>query len=633
MHCPDGVQNLWPTTVASRPEGKQRMHRLAVAQLMTRRGWLMRGESVIASTGLTLAVILLVAMAASAWWTLRTQRQTMQAARQEQLNALGGLLSHSAEALLTSDELAKVRLMISDAARSYSLAGCRIVLSDGQVVADIESSKITAHRLPDSWSPDPSTAQASAEPDAYTFPLQIGERGEARLELWSQPVDGALKSWETQAGFGLIGAIGMLALLVTYRRMRSQLRAMGAIREALLARHGGEKSHAAMFVRHPAPEAKVWNELIAENERLNTELLVERVREEANAGRDSGNDLEGVCDAMWQGLLLIDDQMRIKYANGAAAVLLRTTREEMTGKEVTSLALDNSLLDPIRQVVSGSLRRRVTNEVKLEGENGQGVLRFHVRPVRRGDRAAAMVIVEDVTQQRLAEEARNLFVAQATHELRMPLTNIRLYTESALEEGERDVAVRAKCLNVINQESKRLERIVGDMLSVAEIEAGTLKLRMGDLRLETLFEELKNDYQAQANEKQITLKFNLPPKLPAIKADRDKIVLALHNLIGNAIKYTPAKGTVNVNVEITERHLIVEVADTGIGINPEESELIFDKFYRSKDARVAEIAGTGLGLSVARELIRLHRGDITVRSQLNQGSTFTLTIPTMLEAA
>ena len=244
-----------------------------------------------------------------------------------------------------------------------------------------------------------------------------------------------------------------------------------------------------------------------------------------------------------------------------------------------------------------------------------------------------MVIIEDITQQRLAEEARNLFVAQATHELRMPLTNIRLYTESALDEGERDVAVRSKCLNVINQESKRLERIVGDMLSVAEIEAGTLKLRTGDVRLETLFEELRADYQGQAAEREISLIFNLPPKLPAIKGDRDKIVLALHNLIGNAIKYTPPKGSVNVNVEVTENQLIVEVTDTGIGVSPEETELIFEKFYRSKDKRVAEITGTGLGLSVAREVIRLHRGDINVRSQLNQGSTFTMTVPILLEAA
>ena len=613
------------------------MLRSAVEQLIARRGWLVRGESIVASTGLALAVILLGAMATFAWWTLRAQSDVVAKAQHDQTRTVGALLAQSAETLLAAEELSAVRRLISDTARFNHVRECRIVLGNGEVIADATTSKITAPKLPASWATDAEGVLEEAainEAGLFEFPIEIAGRGSARLQMSLFSVQSNWQSWETQAGMGLIGAVGMLALLIIYRRMRGRLWAMGAIRESLLAKHDGEQSFAALAIdARSGPEAKAWNDLIGENQRLRTQLLAEQIHEPRDAQRDGGSDLEGVCDAMWQGLLLIDDHLQIKYANGAAAVLLRAKREEMIGSDVTTLAVDNSLIDPIRKVVDGTIRRRVTSEVKLEGDSGQGVLRFNVRPVRRGDTAAAMVIIEDITQQRLAEEARNLFVAQATHELRMPLTNIRLYTESALDEGERDVAVRSKCLNVINQESKRLERIVGDMLSVAEIEAGTLKLRTGDVRLETLFEELRADYQGQAAEREISLIFNLPPKLPAIKGDRDKIVLALHNLIGNAIKYTPPKGSVNVNVEVTENQLIVEVTDTGIGVSPEETELIFEKFYRSKDKRVAEITGTGLGLSVAREVIRLHRGDINVRSQLNQGSTFTMTVPILLEAA
>src|SRR6185436_8456189 len=116
----------------------------------------------------------------------------------------------------------------------------------------------------------------------------------------------------------------------------------------------------------------------------------------------------------------------------------------------------------------------------------------------REDSAAAMVVIEDITQQRAAEESRHAFVAQVTHELRTPLTNIRLYVETAIDEGESDPKLQSKCLNVINAEARRLERIVGDMLSVAEIEAGSLKLRSDDVQLETLFAELKDDYTPQA---------------------------------------------------------------------------------------------------------------------------------------
>src|SRR5205085_9683262 len=122
-----------------------------------------------------------------------------------------------------------------------------------------------------------------------------------------------------------------------------------------------------------------------------------------------------------------------------------------------------------------------------------------------------------ITQQRVAEEARNSFVAQATHELRTPLTNIRLYVETAIEEGEGNPATRAKCLNVINGEARRLERIVGEMLSVAEIEAGSFKINKDEVRLEPLFQELQADYQQQAADKRIDLRFNLPPKYPNLR--------------------------------------------------------------------------------------------------------------------
>lgn len=243
-----------------------------------------------------------------------------------------------------------------------------------------------------------------------------------------------------------------------------------------------------------------------------------------------------------------------------------------------------------------------------------------------------MILIEDVTQQRVADAARNVFVAQASHELRTPLTNIRLYVEQLLD-GEPTPDDRAQAINVISQESRRLERIVSDMLSVAEIEAGQLRIVEDDVRLDALFADLEADYRAQAEDKNLDLRFDLPPKLPVIQGDRDKIALALHNLIGNALKYTPAGGTVRVIVADDEQNLTVDVVDTGIGISPEDAERVFDKFYRAKDRRVAELTGTGLGLALAREVIRLHGGEVTVQSELDKGSTFTLSIPIHARAA
>jgi signal transduction histidine kinase len=256
-----------------------------------------------------------------------------------------------------------------------------------------------------------------------------------------------------------------------------------------------------------------------------------------------------------------------------------------------------------------------------------------VRPIRRGDTGIAMIVIEDITQQRAAQRASHAFVAQATHELRTPLTNICLYVETALDEGENDPKVRQESLNVINTEARRLERMVGDILSMSEIEAGALRLRRDDVRTKELFAELQADYMAQAREKQIDLSFQLPPKLPVLLGDRDKISLGLHNLVGNAIKYTPEGGKITVCVTVEGDMLSMEVSDTGIGISEEDCRHIFDRFYRAKDRRVGEVTGSGLGLAIAREVIALHGGDITVRSEPNKGSTFTLLLPVNREAA
>ncbi|MHC5002492.1 MAG: sensor histidine kinase, partial [Planctomycetota bacterium] len=141
------------------------------------------------------------------------------------------------------------------------------------------------------------------------------------------------------------------------------------------------------------------------------------------------------------------------------------------------------------------------------------------------------------------------------------------------------------------------------------------------------------DYRSSASEKRITLQFDLPPKLPVIHADRDKISMALHNLIGNAIKYTPADGRVEVRVRADGELLVVEVVDNGIGIKEEELDRVFEKFYRADDGRVSEITGSGLGLALAREVVRMHGGDITARSQLDKGSTFTMSVPAVRKAA
>jgi PAS domain S-box-containing protein len=594
------------------------------------RGWLARGESVVAFVGIALAAILLAVTAGSAWWTLKTHERGVETARRERVRAVAAILAPSVERLLAAGEVSAARRLVTQAAADNGLAVCRVILGDGQTAADSDPGKIDARDLPDQWEGEP---VAAASKDGWTVPVDVEGRGRALLIVEPEAGLGHGQWWEAEAGIGVIGALGMAALWVVYRTIRRRMGALGAIGEALAAAQAGETATAALRISESfGPSALAWNNLLEERERLRTQVPA---ASGAGEGPRRGQEevLFSACDAMWQGLLLVDDRMRVKYANGAAANFLGVKREGLIGAEAATRLGDRGVIDAVLSVASGTSRQRATVEVKRQGERGDCVLRFSVRPVRREDSAAAMVLIEDVTQQRVADEARNAFVAQATHELRTPLTNISLYVETLVEDGEADPATRAKCLNVIGQECKRLERIVGDMLSVSQIEAGSLKLTTDDVRLAALFEEIEGDYTAQAQDKELTLKFNLPPKLPVIQGDRDKIVLALHNLIGNALKYTPAGGAVSVTVEEAGGKLLVVVADNGIGIKEDEQELIFEKFYRAKDKRLSGITGSGLGLALARQVARMHGGDVTVRSQIDKGSTFTMVLPAAAPAS
>jgi len=596
---------------------------------------ILRGESAVASMGIVLAAIMLTSMSLLAWWTLRTQNQSLDEARQREVQAIATILSQSAETMLETNELSAMRRLVADSARDHHLDVCRIVLPDGQIVADANPGKITAHKLPAKWGVVPATlADPTFKNLSATIPLAVGGRGPAKLEIIAARADSLWLYWQTQAGVGVIGAGALLAILAVYRILRGKLIAMGAIGEALRAAAKGETNPDVLTVSPDfGPEAQAWNDLLAQKDQFKKQAVADQVHELLGARRETKSDLEAAFDCLSQGLILVDEKMRAKYANGAAAIFLNTKREELVGSDISGLLFDNQVQDELEAVAVKGSKRRSTIEVKRPEASGSGVLKFSIRPVRREDPGAAMLIIEDITQQRVAEESRNTFIAHATHELRSPLTNIRLYVESAIDAGEADPQSRTKALNIINQESRRLERIVGEMLSISEIEAGAFKLYSSDIYLDQLFEEVKPDYMLQAEEKNISLSFNLPPKLPVIKGDRDKIMVAIHNLIGNAIKYTPNNGKVTINVEIKDKQLVVDVIDTGIGIKDEDLEKIFDKFYRAKDPRVGKITGTGLGLTLAQEVIRLHGGSISVQSQLDKGSTFTVTLPTYAEAA
>lgn len=265
-----------------------------------------------------------------------------------------------------------------------------------------------------------------------------------------------------------------------------------------------------------------------------------------------------------------------------------------------------------------------------DNEDGQNLSSYRVRVIplpQARHQGECVVLVRDVSQQIRAESAREEFITQVTHELRTPLTNIRAYAETLSSGMFDDPNLITECYNVITKETRRLSRLIEDILSVSQLEVGTIELAIGDVDLKTLLGEGVRDVRGVADEKNIDLQLVLPAKLELIRGDRDKLAVVINNLLGNAIKYTPANGNILVGCQFTGNGVVITVKDNGLGIDPADHGRIFEKFQRAGDPEVQSEPGTGIGLYTAREIVRRHGGGIELVSEKGKGSTFLVRLP------
>lgn len=598
--------------------------------------YFVRGESLVATTGMAFIAILAFAVGGVVWVSARTIDDSSIAQIEQQIRQTSLLLASQVELRLSDGDLAGLRRLMLDAAASGVVEECEVRLPDIGIIASSNPSQSTHQELPKTWKSSEEivasiTHDEQSNRTVVLEPLTVDGRSGGTLKIVVGHSIQVIGSDSIRASSVGIASVGLVLMLMVYRRFRNRLGALAAIGEALKAAAQGERRMPCLVVgENLGPEAAIWNTMLAERENIKQEMIeLEVVEAQASGGVESVG-LPAACNTLTQGIMLIDADLRMIYVNGAACVFLRVNHDRIMDIAFDQVSGFEQLTETVRGVLqkTGS-SRQVLELGKTDGEADSGaVLRVVVTRVEQDEVPRAMVFIEDITQQRLADDSQNAFIAQATHELRTPLTTIRLYAEEAIESGSEDGEIVEKALNVINSETRRLERIVGDMLCVAEIEAGSLSIHPDSIRTEQLFTELAEDYEAQAKSKSIEMVFDLPPKFPTINADRDRLGQALHNLIGNAIKYTPSGGRVEVRVEFADDNSMkFEVIDNGIGIDESQQERIFDRFSRADDRRIAKVTGSGLGLALAREIARLHGGDVAVESEIDQGSVFTLTIP------
>jgi PAS domain S-box-containing protein len=378
----------------------------------------------------------------------------------------------------------------------------------------------------------------------------------------------------------------------------------------------------------------------------------ERKRAEA-ALAESEAKFRALVETTQEWVWAVDEDGRHTYSNPGVERILGYRPEELLGRDgvelvheddrdrVTWLAHDENVRKEGWSGIvlrwrhkDGSYRYVETSATPILDEAGElrgfrGTDRDVTERIRAEEERERMLALERAQNQRLREldKLKDEFIALVSHELRTPLTSIRGYTELLLDGAAGDLSDdQRQFLGVVERNSQRLLHLVGDLLFLAQIEAGKLALDVGAVDLAAVASESVEAARPAADEKQITLTLATGP-VPLLAGDHSRIGQLFDNLVSNAVKFTPSGGRVDVRVRSSRGRAVIEVRDSGIGIPKAERKFLFQRFFRTSTATQQAIQGTGLGLAISKAIVQAHGGSIAVESEEGAGTTFRVSLP------
>ncbi len=365
-------------------------------------------------------------------------------------------------------------------------------------------------------------------------------------------------------------------------------------------------------------------------ENINNIILV--LQEKIRSAQAEKGKLEAVFTGMAEGIVLLDARNRIDTVNQGMERMIGRKREDivaMTPLEAFRSIPLHDALERFRET-----RETVCQEVSL-GDDRPVVMDVTISAVQgeTGEGRKTVLVFHDVTRLKKLERIRTDFVANVTHEIRTPLTAIIGFVET-LQQGAIDNRQTArKFLDTIHENAQRLNRLVDDLLTLSGFELGEMTLHPEGLSLPDVLDQVLTVVAARVSEKHLRIVKEIPAEAPQIMADRDRLAQILLNIVDNAVKFTPAGGTVAVTASSEEQgFLTVRIADTGVGIPKGEIPRLGERFYRADKARSRELGGTGLGLSIVKHLMKAQGGRMAIASTPGQGTTVSLLFPIVPEA-
>lgn len=336
---------------------------------------------------------------------------------------------------------------------------------------------------------------------------------------------------------------------------------------------------------------------------------------------------EAIVRSVAAGVVVVNNKGEVLLMNPAAEKLLDTKKEDKVGRQLTEDAKEEQLFS-----IAKATSLDGATDIEIDGdENTKKTLRSSSAVIEdeNGQTVGMVTVLNDVTKQKELDEMKSQFLSNVTHELRNPIGAIKQSIAVILEGTAGELSEpQEKFLSNAKRNLDRLSSLVDDILDLSKLEAKKMELTLKPSSIATVINEVRVTLDTWTKNKGIHLVKNIQEDLPEINIDPNRIIQVLINIISNAIKFTPIDGTITLGAELSDKknELIMTVSDTGVGIPKEDLPKIFGKFQQAKNRAAGDKSGTGLGLTIAQELVGLHGGEISVESKEGQGTTFTFTL-------
>ncbi len=368
--------------------------------------------------------------------------------------------------------------------------------------------------------------------------------------------------------------------------------------------------------------------------RKNLELLVDQRTAELNrslvATEEANKRIHGIIASVADGLIVTDKHRCIQLINPAAAALLSVSAEQAMGQPIDAVVGDEALRTVMLNCLTGKEDvddRQYETEIAIGEGRAPTRVRAKTTPIAGiGDTSTGTVtLLSDVTHEHKIQRMKSEFISTAAHELRTPLTSICGFSEILLKQDALSEGERRRFLQYIYEQGRVLFDIINDLLDLSRMEVGAgFAVNKADADIANIVRSIADRFQLETGKH--TFYLDLPAEVLVVYCDRGKIEQVLDNIYSNAVKYAPDGGVVETELTANGDWVEIVVSDNGIGMTPEQESQVFEKFYRA-DASNTAIAGTGLGMSIVRQIVEAHGGAVSVSSEKGVGTAVRVCLP------